>query len=75
MPTLQTRSTTRAPARRVTTVSQPVRNLSLADPEAADDLAAFRAEIYKSPETARAFLHQVGILTRTGRLSRRYGGR
>lgn len=52
-----------------------VETRSLADPESAKDLEAFRRKVNKSPETASAFLKDVGILTPTGRLSRRYGGK
>ena len=47
---------------------------SLADPEAADDVAAFRARLTRSPQAARDFLQEAGILTPTGRLTRRFGG-
>jgi hypothetical protein len=48
---------------------------SIADPEAAQDLAAFRKTITKSPEAAKAYLASVGILTPKGNLTRRYGGK
>ena len=48
---------------------------SIADPEAAKDLAAFRKKITSSPEAAKAYLQGVGILTPKGNLTRRYGGK
>jgi hypothetical protein len=52
-----------------------VQNLSLADPEAAADLLAFRNRISKSPASARAWLQEVGIQNASGKLTRRYGGK
>jgi hypothetical protein len=49
--------------------------LTLADPESAQALAEFRAEVLKSPDAAKAWLHKVGILTASGRVSRRFGGK
>jgi len=48
---------------------------SIADPEAAKDLAALRKKIARSPAAAKAYLQEVGILTPGGNLTRRYGGR
>jgi hypothetical protein len=48
---------------------------SIADPEAAQDLAAFRKRITRSPEAAKEYLQGVGILTPRGKLTRRYGGK
>ena len=50
-------------------------NRSIADPEAAKDLAAFRKKITRTPEAAKAYLQGVGILTPKGNLTRRYGGK
>jgi len=61
--------------RRNTVSGQFIESISLADPAAAADVAAFRKKITQSPETARQWLNQVGILTPTGKLSRRYGGK
>ena len=52
-----------------------VETRSLADPESAKDMEAFRRKISKSPAAASTFLKDVGILTPTGRLSRRFGGK
>ena len=50
-------------------------NLSIADPEAANDLAALRKKITRTPEAAKAYLRGIGILTPKGNLTRRYGGK
>lgn len=50
-------------------------NRSIADPEAAKDLAAFRKKITRTPEAAKEYLQGVGILTPKGNLTRRYGGK
>jgi hypothetical protein len=38
-------------------------------------VAKFKAELMADPEKADAFYKEAGILTPTGRLARRYGGR
>lgn len=48
---------------------------SMADPAMAARMAAMRAELTKSPETSVAFLQKVGVLNKSGKLSRNYGGR
>ena len=54
---------------------QLVVNRSIADPEAANDLAALRRKITRTPEAAKAYLQGIGILTSKGNLTRRYGGK
>ncbi|WP_310613272.1 hypothetical protein [Limnohabitans sp.] len=46
----------------------------MSDPEVADLVRAYRAEIGASSQTASAFLQKVGILTKTGKLSKKFGG-
>lgn len=47
---------------------------SLADPEAQKALAAFRLRVTASPEASKTFLKGVGILNKSGKLSRKFGG-
>jgi hypothetical protein len=46
----------------------------MSDPEVADLVRAYRAEIGASSQTASVFLQKVGILTKTGKLSKKFGG-
>jgi hypothetical protein len=46
----------------------------MSDPEVADRVRAYRAQIAESSQTAGAFLQRVGILTKTGKLSKKFGG-
>jgi hypothetical protein len=43
-------------------------------PLPADAVAKFKAEVLRTPETARAFLYENGFITKNGRLTKRYGG-
>lgn len=46
----------------------------LSDPAAERDVQALVRDVTRSPTQAQAFLREAGILTPTGRLSRRFGG-
>ena len=57
-----------------TASGQVTLSYSMSDPEVADRVRAYRAQIGSSSQTASAFLQRVGILTKTGKLSKRFGG-
>ena len=69
----ETTRTRHAPVFRMASGAR-VTSYSLADPEMAARVAAFKAEITASPEAAGKFLTKVGILNRSGKLSRNFGG-
>jgi hypothetical protein len=48
--------------------------LKLSDPAAKADVAALQREITRNRTQAAAFLREAGILTPSGKLSRRFGG-
>lgn len=50
------------------------RVVRLSDPEVKPQVDQVIANITSSKEKSIAFLHKVGILTKGGRLSRKYGG-
>lgn len=50
------------------------RTPTLADPEFAEALESLRRKVTSSPEAARAFLREVGIVDENGRLTKTYGG-
>ena len=47
---------------------------SLADPEMKSAVDAFQKKVTRTPEAARDFLKDVGILTASGKLASSYGG-
>ena len=47
---------------------------TLADAEVSRELDAELEAMKKQPELARQFLQELGLITKTGRLTRRYGG-
>jgi|GEM_PF-2565860 len=47
---------------------------SLADPALKDQLEAFRRKNADTPEASKKFLQHVGILNKSGNLSRKFGG-
>ena len=50
--------------------------LSIADAmEFKKDAEAWGREVCKSPETARQALYEMGMITRTGKLTKRYSGK
>jgi hypothetical protein len=51
-----------------------VERRSLADPEVAARIAEMRAQITSSPEESVKFLKQVGVLNRSGKLAKKFGG-
>jgi hypothetical protein len=57
-----------------TASGQVTLSYSMSDPEVADRVRAYRAQIGASSQTASVFLQRVGILTKTGKLSKRFGG-
>ena len=48
--------------------------IKLSDPAVRQDVADLQREITSSRRQALAFLHEAGIVTPTGRLSRKFGG-
>ena len=46
----------------------------LSDPEFRDTLQKMLDEITRTPETARAYLVELGIATEDGKLTKEYGG-
>jgi hypothetical protein len=48
--------------------------VKLSDPAARHDVAALEKKITSSRQQATAFLREVGVLTPTGKLSRKFGG-
>lgn len=57
-----------------TASGQVTTSYRMSDPEVADRVCAYRAQIAESSQTASAFLQRVGILTKTGTLSKKFGG-
>lgn len=51
-----------------------VGNLSLADPEMTNRVEALKARLTGSPEDSIKFLKKVGIINRSGKLSKNFGG-
>lgn len=49
-------------------------SLKISDPAAQRDLAALQKSITRSPKDAEAFLREVGLITPTGRLAKKFGG-
>lgn len=50
------------------------RGWTLADPEIKAQTSAELAAMRADPSKAKAFLHDIGLLTATGKLARKYGG-
>jgi hypothetical protein len=73
MPTTQKRLNNHATTVRMAS-GQRVYSHSLADPEVADRVAAFQQRIVNNPEMGMKLLREAGILTPTGRLSKKFGG-
>lgn len=51
-----------------------VASRSLADPDMKPAVDAYAQTVTRTPAAAKQFLKDVGILTRTGRLAKSYGG-
>ena len=51
-----------------------VKSYSLADPAVADRVAALREKITSSQTESLRFLKQVGVINKSGKLSRNFGG-
>ena len=49
-------------------------SLKISDPSARQDVKALQARITRNPKLAAAFLRDAGILTPTGKLTKRFGG-
>lgn len=69
-----TRNTRRRSASAQTLSSGAVHTLRLSDPGVREEVDAMMRELTATPEKARAFLISAGLLTRTGRVPKRFGG-
>jgi predicted deacylase len=47
---------------------------TLADPEMKETMDAYRKKVTRSKASAQAFLKEIGILNKSGKLARSYGG-
>lgn len=67
-PTAATRSFTRSAK------AGRIQSYSLSDPAVAGRVADMRAQLASSPEQSLQFLKKVGVLTRSGKLAKTFGG-
>lgn len=65
----------RSAARTMVSHSMSGRIVRLSDPEMKPGVDAMVRELTSDPAKAKAWLQELGYLTPTGRVSRRYGGR
>jgi hypothetical protein len=55
-------------------LDREVRSLRISDPAARRDLIALQKSITRSPKEAEAFLRDMGLITPTGKLAKKFGG-